>query len=193
MHSELEPCALRYPKFNGNHRRGNKNLHSVKLVLATTWQNRRPCWKLRTRNFSPFNLRIQMYGVRSSKCDHLRNVNCGHHRSAQSVDSIWESDYIHQIERRPLFRPSTYFFRMHSERAIIAWASSAVAHVGTRQTAIYIIADVNSPQGYSHNFILKHFAIEPNQANETTCERGELIPSVFCGRNYQVRLNLQAN
>ena len=50
------------------------------LTKATTW-------KLRTHNFSPFNSRIQMYGVRSWKCDHLRNANCGHRRSAQSVDS----------------------------------------------------------------------------------------------------------
>ena len=99
-----------------------------------------------------------------------------------------KSDHIHQTERKPLFWLSTFFFRMHSERAIIAGASLAVAHVGTGQTAIYIIVDVNSPQGYAHDFILKHF--EPNQANETTWERGELIPSVFCGRNYQVRLNL---
>ena len=54
--------------------------HTVEPVLATTW-------KLRTHNFSPFNSRIQMYGMCSWKCDHLRNANCGHRRSAQSVDS----------------------------------------------------------------------------------------------------------
>ena len=59
------------------------NLSLRHLTKATTW-------KLRTHNFNPFNLRIQMYVVPSWKCDHLRNANCGHRRSALSVDSTCE-------------------------------------------------------------------------------------------------------
>ena len=58
----------------------SRNCPCDHLTKATTW----------THNFSPFNLRIQMYGQRSWKCDHLRNANCGHQRSAQSVDSTWK-------------------------------------------------------------------------------------------------------
>ena len=70
------------------------------LTKATTW-------KLRTRNFSPFNLWIQMYGVRSWNCDHLRNANCGHRRSAQSADLTCEKrPHTSDSEKKTFDRPT---------------------------------------------------------------------------------------
>ena len=67
-------------------------------------------WKLRTRNFSPFNLWIQMYGVRSWNCDHLRNANCGHRRSAQSVDLTCEKRPHTSDSAKNTFRWSKFSF-----------------------------------------------------------------------------------
>ena len=73
------------------------------LTKATTW-------KLRTRNFSPFNLRIQMYGVHSWNCDHLRNANCGHRRSAQSADLTCEKRPRMSDSAKNTFRSSNFSF-----------------------------------------------------------------------------------
>ena len=71
------------------------------LTKATTW-------KLRTRIFSPFNSRIQMYGVLSWKCDHLRNANCGQQKSAQSVDSTCEKRPHASNWAKNTFHPPTF-------------------------------------------------------------------------------------
>ena len=66
-----------------------------------------------------------MYGVRSWKCDHLRNANCGHRRSAQSVDSTCKKrPHASNCSEKHFFDCLT-FLRRHSERAIFAFSSSA--------------------------------------------------------------------
>ena len=153
------------------------------LTKATTW-------KLRTHNFSPFISRIQMYGLRSWKGDHLRNANCGHQRSAQSVDSTREKRPHTSIERKAIFCLSDFSFRRRSKRAIIAFTSSTChgrcqlrtrLTRGSHQSLMLWLA-----QGHVYNSILKNF--EPNPANETTWKIGPHTPSPFGGRNSQVWL-----
>ena len=131
-----------------------------------------------------------MYGVYSWKCDHLRNENCGHWRSAQSFDSIWEKWPHTSNWAKNTFSTVQLFPRRHSGRAIMAFARSfwhgrcqlhSRVHVGTTDRWWRWLA-----QGHVYNSILKN--LKPSLANETTWEIGPLIPSPFGGRNSQVWL-----
>ena len=136
------------------------------LTKATTW-------KLRTHNFSPFNSRIQMYGMCSWKCDHLRNANCGHRRSAQSVDST--------CKKRPHAQRKTLFWlpnfpsqalRTRDLRVFklrLAWSLPITPPLtrGNHRSLMSWLA-----QGHVCNSILKIF--EQNLANETTWKIGPL-------------------
>ena len=111
---------------------GITHLHALLLHGKTNCSRTWPCghltkattWKLRTRIFSPFNSQIQMYGVCSWKCDHLRNVNCGHCMSAQSFDSTWEKRPNTSNWAKNTFSIVQRFPCRQSGQAIIAFASS---------------------------------------------------------------------
>ena len=108
------------------------------LTKATTW-------KLRTRNFSPFNLWIQMYGVRSWNCDHLKNANCRHRRSAQSVDLTCEKRPHTSDSAKNTFRSSNFSFAgTPNERSqrLQAPLGMVVANYAPAYTCRLPIADV---------------------------------------------------
>ena len=143
-----------------------------------------------TKTFSPLNSRIQMYGVRSWKCDHLRNANCGHRRSAQSVDPTCKkaTTYVKLSEKHffdcltfPSQALRTSNHRVFKLRLARPLPITPPLTRGNQRSLMSWLA-----QGHVYNSILKF--IEPNLANETTWKIGPLTPSLFGCRNSQVWL-----
>ena len=153
-----------------------------RLTKATTW-------KLRTCIFSPFNSRIQMYGVHSWKYDHLRMRIADTGSQPNASIQPGKSDHIRQIAWKTLFRSSNF----SSVGTPNEQSSHLQAPLGMVVAPAYMwglpIADAWCRwlvQGHVYNSILKIF--ETNLANETTWEIGPFIPSPFGGRNSQVWL-----
>ena len=63
------------------------DLNELQSNLSLRLPDKNDHLKIADTNFSHFNSRIQTCWVRSWKCDHPRNANYGHRRSAQNVDS----------------------------------------------------------------------------------------------------------
>ena len=133
--------------------------YTVEPVLATTW-------KLRTHNFSPFNSWIQMYGQRSWKCDHLINANCGHQRSAQSVDSTWEKrPHTSNRAKRTFCLSNFSFVGTPNERLsrLQAPLVMVVANYAPAYTWEPPIADVVAPAGACVQLHIEKFWIKPGK------------------------------